>query len=163
MQYRIENGFALRLACSEQLLDGFVHQGNRVPASHQPWDSIEPMAEWLKDQGIKGIFAFDVAIVQTPQGLRFPAIECNPRFNGASYPTLIAQKLGIKEWSSITLSTEHKNFDQLDFSDIEYNDETGEGMIIVNWGTILAGKIMVLLSGSKEYQEALLVELKSRL
>ena len=163
MQYQVIGDELIRLTASEQILDGFVHQGNRVPSSHQPWNSVEPMAVWLKDHGIKGIFAFDVAIVQTPKGLRFPAIECNPRFNGASYPTLIAQKLGITEWNSVTLSTKHNNFDQLDFSDIEYNKETGEGMIIVNWGTILVGKLMLLLAGSKEYQEALLVELKSRL
>ena len=35
-----------------------------------------------------------MAVVTTDDSLRFPAIECNPRFNGASYPTLIAGKLG---------------------------------------------------------------------
>ena len=94
MQYKVIGDEAVRLAASEQILDGFVHQGNRVPASHEPWHVIDPMAEWLVARGMKGIFAFDVAIVQTDSGLRFPALECNPRFNGASYPTLIAQKLG---------------------------------------------------------------------
>ncbi len=87
LQYQVTGNKVTRLAASEQLLDGFVHQGNRVPASHEPWGAVEVMADWLKDRGIKGIFAFDVAIVQTDNGLRFPVIECNPRYNGASYPT----------------------------------------------------------------------------
>ena len=62
MQYQVIGDHLIRLAASEQILDGFAHQGNRVPASHEPWDTIEPMAEWLRDQGIKGIFAFDVAV-----------------------------------------------------------------------------------------------------
>ncbi len=163
LQYQIVGDEVFRLTASEQILDGYAHQGNRVPASHEPWDTVEPMAEWLKEQGMKGIFAFDVAIMQTEQGLRFPAIECNPRFNGASYPTLIAQKLNITEWSSLTLSTKHRKLSDIDLKDIEYNGSTGEGLIIVNWGTVKVGKIMVLLAGSREYQDALAVELKARL
>ena len=163
MQYKVEGNDLIRLAASEQILDGFVHQGNRVPASHEPWETVEPMAHWLKDHGMKGIFAFDVAVMQTDRGLRFPAIECNPRFNGASYPTLIAQKLGISEWSAITFSTEHRNLADIDLSEIEFDSKSGEGAIIVNWGTILEGKLVILLAGSEAYQQALAVELAARL
>ncbi len=163
MQYKVEGDQLIRLATSEQILDGFVHQGNRVPASHEPWDTIEPMAYWLKHHGMKGIFAFDVAVVQTDRGLRFPAIECNPRFNGASYPTMIAQKLNIPEWSAITVSTGFRTLAEFDFSDIEFDTRTGQGAIIVNWGTILEGKLVILLAGSSTYQQALAVEIASRL
>jgi len=163
LQYRIVDDEVIRLTASEQILDGFVHQGNRVPASHEPWENVDAMAYWLKDNGMKGIFAFDVAIMQTEQGLRFPAIECNPRFNGASYPTMIAQKMNISEWSSITLKTQHRSLNDFDFSGLEYDHQTGEGLIIVNWGTISVGKISVLLAGSKDYQHALAVELEARL
>ncbi len=163
MQYKVEGDQLIRLAASEQILDGFVHQGNRVPASHEPWETIEPMAIWLKDHGMKGIFALDVAVVQTEQGLRFPAIECNPRFNGASYPTLIAQKLNIPVWSAITISTGFRTLAEIDFSDIEFNKKTGQGVIIVNWGTILEGKLVILLAGSPTYQQALAVEIATRL
>ena len=127
LQYRIVGNDVIRLAASEQILDGFAHQGNRVPASHEPWAAVDPIAYWLRDQGMKGIFAFDVAIVQTKQGLRFPAIECNPRFNGASYPTMIAQKLDIPEWSAISLSTKHRTLADIDLSDLEFDRRTGEG------------------------------------
>ena len=163
MQYRVVNNKLVRLAASEQVLDGFVHQGNRVPASHEPWEAVDAMAHWLKDHGMKGIFAFDVAIVQTDRGLRFPAIECNPRFNGASYPTLIAQKLDIPEWSAVNFSTQHRTLSAIDLDGIEFDMKTGEGAIIVNWGTVLAGKVVILMAGSRDYQDALAVEIMARL
>jgi hypothetical protein len=163
MQYLVDGNDLIRLAASEQILDGFVHQGNRVPARYEPWDNIEPMAHWLKDRGMKGIFAFDVAVVQTEKGLRFPAIECNPRYNGASYPTMIAQKLGITEWSAITFSTQHRSLADIDLRDIEYNFKSGEGAILVNWGTVLEGKLVILLAGSPTFQQALAVEIMTRL
>ncbi len=163
LQYKVVGNEAVRLTASEQILDGFVHQGNRVPASHEPWEIVDPMADWLVEHGIKGIFAFDVAIAQTTSGLRFPAIECNPRFNGASYPTLIANKLNITEWSALTFSTKYRSLDKIDLSDIEYNQSAGEGAILVNWGTVLEGKLVILLAGSRDYQEALAVELAARL
>jgi len=163
LQYLITGNEVVRLTASEQILDGFVHQGNRVPASHEPWGAVDPMAEWLKDHGMKGIFAFDLAIVQTDKGLRFPAIECNPRFNGASYPTLIAQKLGIEEWSAMSLSTQYRCLSDIDLTGIEYNGDTGEGAIIVNWGTILEGKLVILMAGSEDYQNALQVEIQARI
>ena len=163
LQYEVSGNDVVRLAASEQLLDGFVHHGNRVPASHEPWGAVDVMANWLKDHGIKGIFAFDVAVVQTDTGLRFPVIECNPRYNGASYPTLIAQKLGIREWCAIGLSTKYRTLSDIDLGDIEFDSNTGEGAIIVNWGTVLEGRLVILMAGSPEYQEALAVELEARL
>ena len=163
MQYRVIDDRLVRLAASEQILDGCAHQGNRFPASHEPWDAIEPMAIWLKDRGMKGIFAFDVAVIDTPAGKRFPAVECNPRFNGASYPTVIAQKLNIPEWSAKTFHTNHQRLSDLDLRDLEFDMKTGEGLVIVNWGTILKGKLVLLLAGSTEYREAIEYELLYRL
>jgi hypothetical protein len=163
MQYQVVGNRAVRLTASEQILDGFVHQGNQVPARHEPWDMVEPMAQWLVEHGIKGIFAFDVAVVQTPQGLRFPAIECNPRFNGASYPTLIANKLGIKRWRAIALRTGHRRLDKIDLADIEFDPRTGQGVVLVNWGPVLEGKLLVLLAGDPAQQLAFEHALQQRL
>lgn len=112
---------------------------------------------------MKGIFAFDLAVVETPGGIRFPAIECNPRFNGASYPTVIAQKLDIPEWSAVTLKTKHRKLSDLSIRDLEFDMKTGEGLVLVNWGTVLKGKLVLLLAGSPDYQEALRNELLYRL
>ena len=163
LQYRVINGRLLRMAASEQVLDGCAHQGNRYPSTYAPWDVVDPMAHWLKDRGIKGIFAFDVAVIQTDDGVRFSAIECNPRFNGASYPTVIAQKLDIPEWSALTFKTRHRNFSDLNLQDLEFNMKTGEGLVIVNWGTLLEGKLVLLLAGSAEYRQTLANELTHRL
>ena len=163
IQYRVVGSELVRLAASEQILDGFAHQGNRVPASHEPWTSVEPMAQWLVEHGMKGIFAFDVAVVQTKRGLRFPAIECNPRFNGASYPTAIAHKLDIPEWSAMTLETNHRSLSGIDLSGIEFDPRTGTGVIIVNWGPVLVGKLLIMLAGSPAQQAALRLELETRL
>ena len=163
LQYRVVGGRLLRLAVSEQILEGCAHQGNRFPSDYEPWDAIDPMARWLKDCGIKGIFAFDVAVVDTPDGPRFPAIECNPRFNGASYPTVIAQKLDIPEWTALTFKTQHRSLADIDLRDIEFDSRMGEGVVIVNWGTLLEGKLMVLLAGSPGDQQDLMEELESRL
>ena len=124
---------------------------------------MEPLAQALFQNGIKGIFAFDVAVVPTRYSFEFPVIECNPRYNGASYPTLIAEKLGIEEWTALNLSTKYRDLASLDLSDLEYNHSTGEGLVIVNWGTVLEGKIAVLMAGTQAYQEALQVELLARL
>lgn len=148
MQYKIENGFAARLACTEQLLDGYAHQGNKHPACCEPWDVVEPMAQWLAERSIKGIFAFDVAVINKNNKVEYAAIECNPRFNGASYPTLIAQKLGIKQWVSKTFTTHYKRLDEIFIEHIEYKKKLGSGVILVNWGTVSEGKIMVLIAGN---------------
>lgn len=163
LQYRVVDDRLERLAASEQMLDGCAHQGNRFPSSHEPWEAVEPMALWLRERGMKGIFAFDVAVVATPDGIRCPAIECNPRFNGASYPTVIAQKLDIPEWSAMTFKTRYRKLSDLDIRDIEFDINTGEGLVIVNWGTILTGNLVLLLAGSPDYQEALVDEIRYRL
>lgn len=163
MQYRVVEDRLVHLTASEQILKGCVHQGNSFPSSHEPWDAIEPMALWLMERGMKGIFAFDLAVVETPGGIRFPAIECNPRFNGASYPTVIAQKLDIPEWSAVTLKTKHRKLSDLAIGDLEFDMKTGEGLVLVNWGTVLKGKLVLLLAGSPDYQQALRNELLYRL
>ena len=162
MQYTVVNGTPVRLACTDQLLDGFAHQGNRYPARYEPWEMVDPMAFWLTERGMKGVFAFDVAVIEEPAGIDFSVIECNPRFNGASYPTIIAQKLKIPEWTARSFSTRQRNLADINIKDLEFDKSTGEGAIIVNWGTVLEGKLMILLAGSKEYQAALDDELKLR-
>ena len=68
MQYEVDAQGCKRLAATEQMLDGPVHQGNRYPATHEPWDCVEPMAEWLYLEGIRGVFAFDVAVIAADVG-----------------------------------------------------------------------------------------------
>lgn len=163
LQYEVRDGSLKPLAATEQILDGFAHQGNRYPTAYQPWDLVEPMAKWMTQKGMNGIFAFDVAIVETPNQVDYFAIECNPRFNGASYPTGIAQKLKINSWSSHNFATKYRSLDKLDLSGLEYDSSTGVGVILVNWGSVLVGKLGVLLAGSITQQDELKLLLKQRL
>ncbi|WP_008309726.1 hypothetical protein [Leptolyngbya sp. PCC 6406] len=163
LQYQTVNGRAEPVLVSEQILEGCVHGGNRYPASHEPWDIVAPMAQWLVDRGMKGIFAFDVAVVPTGDEIQYVAIECNPRFNGSSYPTGLANRLQISQWSSATCALAPRSIPDLNLAGLEFNPATGKGVILVNWGTIHAGKLSVLLAGDLEEQSDLLTKLKQRL
>ena len=163
LQYQIENEKVEPLAATEQILDGFAHQGNRFPTAYQPWSLVDLMAQWMYKKGMKGIFAFDVAVVKTDNDVDYFAIECNPRFNGASYPTGIAQKLGIESWCSDNFTTKYRSLDQIDLSDLVYDSNKGTGAIIVNWGGVLVGKLGMLLAGSIEQQNELRQLLKQKL
>jgi len=163
LQYEVIDGRAERLAATEQILDGCVHQGNRHPVPAPPWEVVEPMAGWLVEQGMRGVFAFDVAVIDTDAGTEQLAIECNPRWNGASYPTMIARKLGIEHWLARTFPTQHRMLADIDLSGIEYNPNSGEGVILVNWGPVLVGKLLVLIAGEPDRQLAIAQSLSQRL
>ncbi|MEC4883708.1 MAG: ATP-grasp domain-containing protein [Scytonema sp. PMC 1070.18] len=155
VQYHAQDSKLERLAITAQILNGCSHTGNRYPSPHQPWESVEPIAEWMVQHGMKEVFAFDVAVVEDATQTRYLAIECNPRFNGASYPTGIAKKLNISSWSHETFKTECCSLENLDFNDIEFNPKTNTGVVVVNWGTILVGKISILLAGTVQEQNEL--------
>lgn len=163
MQYDAQNGHCKRILTTEQILDGNAHQGNFYPARAAPWKLVDPMAEWMAERDFKGIFAFDVAVIEKNGEKKFLAIECNPRFNGASYPTAIALKLDIPEWEARNYKTWHKSLAEIDLKGLEYSASSGEGVIIVNWGPILVGKLMVLLAGSTHTRNKLDLELHKRL
>jgi hypothetical protein len=163
MQYEATAGTVRRLAATEQILDGFVHQGNRFPARCEPWQIVEPMAQWLHSEGMRGVFAFDVAVLERDGETTYLAIECNPRFNGASYPTAVAHKLGIERWLARAFQTQHRALAAIDLSGIEYDPATGEGVVLVNWGPILVGKILVLFAGDVTTQTRLVKALQERL
>jgi hypothetical protein len=163
LQYEVTDSGWQRLATTFQVLDSFTHIGNRYPSPHQPWEIVDPMADWMAQQGMKEVFAFDVAVVEEGDKIRYLAIECNPRFNGASYPTGIANKLKINHWSGETFSTQYRSLDEIDLSGIEFNPQTDTGVVLVNWGIISVGSIGVLLAGSVEQQDELRSVLKQRL
>ncbi|WP_207714288.1 hypothetical protein [Scytonema sp. UIC 10036] len=163
LQYCVVASKLQRLVVTSQLLDGYTHIGNCYPSKHQPWDTVEPIAEWMTQRGMKQVFAFDVAVVEDATQTRYLAIECNPRFNGASYPTGIAKKLNITSWSCETFKTRYCSLENLDFSDIEFNPKSNTGIVLVNWGTILVGKISILLAGTVQKQNELRSILKQRL
>lgn len=162
LQYQVKDQKLTRYAATEQILDGCSHSGNRYPTEYQPWDLVEPMAQWMFEQGMQEVFAFDVAVVFSSRGPRYYAIECNPRYNGASYPTGIAVKLGIQSWICETFTTSFRSLSDVDLSGMEFDGKTGVGVILVNWGNIHRGKVVCLLAGSHRQQKQLRTTLKQR-
>ncbi len=152
LQYRVTSQGVTRSLVSEQILDGCVHGGNRYPTLHQPWHVVEPMAQWMFENGMKGTFGFDVAVIDGTAGATYLAIECNPRYNGSSYPTEIAERLGVPSWCSETLHTDYRQLAELDLDGLEFDPVTKTGVVLVNWGPIQAGKVTVLLAGSPMQQ-----------
>lgn len=163
LQYRVIGNLADPLLASEQILEGCVHGGNRYPTAHEPWDLVQPIAQHLVDRGIKGVFGIDVAVVERGDRVDYVAIECNPRFNGSSYPTLIAHRLNIPSWISTTCPTRYRSLQESPLNELEYNPVTGKGVILVNWGTVQAGKVSVLLAGFPEEQMQLQKQLQNLL
>jgi hypothetical protein len=163
LQYENRDSRPVRIAATEQVLEGCVHQGNRHPVPEPPWAVVDPMAHWLVERGLRGVFAFDVAVLERGRGTEHLAIECNPRWNGASYPTMVARKLGIEHWLARTFPTRHRMLADIDLSGIEFDPDTGTGVVLVNWGPVLVGKLLVLLAGEPDQQQALAQSLAQRL
>lgn len=162
LQYVVKDGRAERLLASEQIISGSAHSGNRVPADSEPWNVVDALAERIAGQGMQDIFAFDIAMVNEAGAAKFYLLECNPRFNAVSYPTLVAQKIHATSWSTATVSTAQRDLQAIDFEGIEYDPATRDGVILINWGAILHGKLMVMLVGARERQESLLNAFKQR-
>ncbi len=55
------------------------------------------------------------------------------------------------------------SLDEIDLSGLEYDSSTGVGVIVVNWGSVLAGRLGVLIAGSITQQNQLRQLLKQRL
>lgn len=163
LQYEMTASGAQPLLVSEQILEGPIHRGNRYPSRHEPWHEIAPFAQWISDRGMRGIFAVDVAVLTDPEETPYVAIECNPRFNGSSYPTIIAKRLGIPAWMSVTYKTPLRSLSDFGTGDLTFDASTGKGIILVNWGTIQVGKIAILIAGTEAEQAEIDQILKDRL
>ena len=163
LQYAIEDGAAVRIAATEKIRYGHVRQGSRFPGRHAPWEAVEPMAQWLAAAGLRGVFDFDVSVVVDGNHFRFMPIGCNPRFNAATYPTLIAARLGPERWLAMHLASRKRHLADVDLAGIEYNGLTRAGVVIVDWGSVRFGKLGVLLAGPEELQQQLRAELERRL
>ncbi len=149
VQYEITNEGCKRLLVSEQILKGAHHDGNRFPSVYNPWGLTDPIAEIMYSCGMKGIFAFDVAVDEDNS---MYMIECNPRYNGATYPTKIASKLGINRWITKNIATSVKSINDIDLGVLEYNNK--KGVIAFNWGTVDdGGKLGVLIAANNDKEE----------
>jgi len=163
LQYQVTGARLERLAITEKLLSGSVHIGDRFPAAHNAWFSVDAMARWLFSNGMRGIFAFDVAVIKDACGMDYLPVTCLPRFNSTSYAALVAKKLAIPRWQLRSYTTRHRHIDDLPLRDLEYSAADQYGIVLINWGTILTGSVQILIAGTPLQQQSLRDELEGRL
>lgn len=165
IQYTEVGGVRNHGALTLQKLNGNEHNGNIFPTSDQIVDAIQPLADKLAeamfDRGMRSTWAYDVAI--TPAG-EVMFIEANPRWNGASYYSHPAERLKAKAWEGQYVQPRHTNFDFLfrNAGDWEYNVSHGSGIVIINWATVVAHKLGLLVIGTPEQRESLLSTFRNR-
>jgi hypothetical protein len=160
VQYRVHKGVLKRGVVTEQLLDGYAHKGNRYPSAYTPWKHTDPLARYMYQEGIEDVFAFDLAI--DAEGGHW-ILECNPRYNGSSYPSAIAQKLCIPSWSAHSFETRFLALDDVRLGVLEYDPSTKSGAVLVNWGAVQQGMLGVLIAGTTTQQEELAHRLRGML
>lgn len=161
-QYECVDGRATHLLISDLLAANNAHIGNATPSKHAGATFLDGFAQYAVDQGLKGVFGFDVAASRTgPAGSLF-ALECNPRFNASTYPAVTARRLGIANWRSEIIKTRHRRLKDLNLADLEFNRASGCGIVVVGWGTIDYGRIMIQALGSPQQQAEFLAEVKRR-
>lgn len=163
LQYQVTGSRLGRLAATELTVNNEGAQVSFHPTPHNAWYSVEPMAKWLFCQGMRGIFAFDVAVVEDACGTDYIPVGCKPRFTTVSYPTLIADKLGIPRWQARVFHTRYRKIADLPISDVEFNPHDQTGIVLVNWGTVQLGMVTILLAGTPENQANLQETLIQRL
>lgn len=149
VQYVINNKCLSRVAITEQILEQSQYVGSKSTDDYEDvWGVTDQLAAKMQQEGMKGYFAFDLAVTEDGKYL---AIECNPRYNGSTYPTNIAKKLGVKSYVSKSFETT-KTFDELSLGELEYNPTRKSGVIITNWGCISDGKIGVMFVADSNEQ-----------
>lgn len=162
VQYSVSDLGALEIGpVTEQTLEGSSHSGNIFPTPYANLAQATtlPLAKWAQQEGMKGVFAYDVAV--TPSGDFLP-IECNPRWNGATYYSKVADKLKLQEWQSVNVSFKPRTFEKLDLSDLSFDQQLGEGIIIINWGPVGQGKLGLLVAGNQVTRDDYLAEFNHR-
>ncbi len=178
VQYSATRGKSEFVATTEQELNGFAHDGNRHPSRFNPRHITDPLAAQAAEDGLEGVYAFDVAVLIGDDPEEHPerqesasgaqgqpaeggqpdmvVIECNPRPNGSSYFTAVAERLGVTEWSGVNIPTGfslEESIVRLADAGLIYDSRRGSGLIVVNWGTALEGKLGILFTGSGQAQQ----------
>ncbi|MEA1937208.1 MAG: ATP-grasp domain-containing protein [Patescibacteria group bacterium] len=159
VQYVAYDKYLKRVAITEQILEECQYAGSRSTNDYENvWEITDQIAMKMQQEGMRGYFAFDLAVTEDGKYL---AIECNPRYNGSTYPTNIAKKLGIGSWVAKNFETNITTFDNLNLEGIEYDSSRKSGVIVVNWGCISDRKIGVLIAGNQDEQNRIEEKLKT--
>lgn len=160
-----------RLGDKGELLPGVVvermsHRGSVsyqtvALVSRQITAVTDVLAEWAVEMHMKGSWSYEVALAENGQVL---LIGCRPRWSGASYPIVVAEKLGITNWETKTFTGLSVSVsDACELGELTYQSRAKEGVIITNWATVSHGRLDVLIAGDKPARIEIANELSHRL
>lgn len=151
-----EYGRPIRLLSSEQLLvGGTAHSGNIFPSvceSEALWSVTDGLFSEMVFKGYVGHCGFDVLGVDSSGTMEWWLIECNPRWQGSSYPAMLSRLFEVKAWSAKIYKTRFHTLKNLALGELEFNPKTKQGVIIFSFGVILVGKIGLMICGEADYR-----------
>lgn len=145
---------------SVQVLKGASHDGNRHPTEYEPWGVCDPVARVMAKRGMIGWFAFDVAVTEDGE---YYLIECNPRWNGATFPSTVAQRLGIRQWIAKNFAVRATSLDNVELNGLGYRSSHRTGAIVFNWGIIGDHKLGIMIVGTPNEQARIAGQLEDLL
>lgn len=164
-QYWAIGGRIRRIGVTEQHLTGSTYDGAVYPADVDEaslWRICEPLAQAVAADGFEGPFNIDVAFVP---GRGFLVMEVNPRWSATTYALAAVSRLEhevlqapIPAWRYCEVRVGVGDYAELDIADLEFSAKTGEGILLVDWGSIVDERpfVTVLVVGPPRRQEELL-------
>lgn len=160
LQYLKHNGKAKRLKMTDQILGGSggkEHIGNIYNAKinvdyYEAWGICDRIAGYMADRGIRNIFAFDVAVIKRNGKIEYLMIECNPRYNGSSTPTIICSRLNYRgPWVSRPFAF-NGDISNIDLGDLAYNKNRKSGIVVHIASTARFGEISATIMARNEVE-----------
>jgi hypothetical protein len=61
----------------------------------------------------------------------------------------------MNHWSGRNYQTRHRRLSSIDLAGLVYSRSSRSGVVIINWATVAAGKLGVLVAGAREKQRHL--------
>ena len=159
--YYISDSGPRKIVATQQILDGYSHVGNIYPTVHQPWRVTNKIAADMFHKGMRGHVSFNLIALPKRKGkYSYWIIECNPRWGASAHFKYLGDRLGVDSWCTTTVKTTKTDLNEISFKSFEFNPKTRQGAVVVNWGTIILGKLQVFLAGKPEEWSQLLQNLE---
>ncbi|HJU64947.1 MAG TPA: hypothetical protein VJ596_04685 [Gemmatimonadaceae bacterium] len=153
------------LNVTDQIWQGELkHGGNIFPSrattSSEMCGAAQQITEWMRDSGYTGIVGFDfVEYVDRDSGAaRFFVAEANPRINGATYPTKVAERLarsrpdGLppRAFATRRVATKARTFGAFRalHGELFYDRATGRGIVPLTPVSTVSGRVLLMMVGA---------------
>lgn len=153
IHFRVKQDKIENFVTVKQTIENNCAVGHHAPHGLEIETNYMILAQQLYQDGMKGYFGFDVGIKKAADGSHQQILmECNPRFTSATYPALIAEKLGVRTWQTKRYQTPHRSLQQFDLASVTFDSKTKRGVILLDWGMLLLGEPLFMLIGDLDDQ-----------